>query len=94
MSDLALRRNPRVLWRRVHDGVLLLAPSGDAPVLASGAAATVWFLLGDDGATPAELRAAVVADGLPAGAPADGGVGDAVALLRSVGALGPSEAAP
>ncbi|UDY33935.1 hypothetical protein [Dermatobacter hominis] len=80
-----VRRDPRVLWRRVHDGVLLLAPGATTPVLASGAAGTVWLLLGEAGASSAELVRAATAAGPPEGAPVDGGVGAAVELLVGAG---------
>lgn len=38
-------RSPRVLWRRVADGVLLLAPDAAEPMVVSGSGAATWELL-------------------------------------------------
>ena len=39
-------RSPRVLWRRVADGVLLLAPGAAEPMIITGSGAAIWELLG------------------------------------------------
>lgn len=39
-------RSPQVLWRRVAEGVLLLAPDAAAPMIVTGSGAAIWDLLG------------------------------------------------
>jgi hypothetical protein len=49
-----LRRNPAVLWRKVLDGVLLLAPGQHEPVHITTPGDLLWDGLASP-ATPAEL---------------------------------------
>ncbi len=38
-------RSPRVLWRRIADGVLLLPPDAAEPMIVTGSAAAMWEML-------------------------------------------------
>ena len=41
-SDERWQRNPAALWRRSLDGVVLLAPGADEPIVLSGGGPAVW----------------------------------------------------
>ena len=45
MTTTVWVRSPRVLWRPVADGVLLLAPDAADPMLVTGSGAAMWELL-------------------------------------------------
>ena len=45
-SDERWQRNPAALWRRSLDGVVLLAPAADEPVVLRGGGPAVWDRLG------------------------------------------------